>query len=117
MDIHNTITVIVGIITILGAVYKLAQVESNINTKIASIETKGFLIVENLKDKVGERITTVDRKLDVHLQDFVNYKDAILLQGKGLDEKINHTWSKTKELLNEQKTEIKDIQASLKIRD
>lgn len=110
MDVHNSITVIVGIITILGAVYKLAQVEANINIKIAGLETKSFLVVDNLKDQVGERITTLDRKVDIHLQDYTNYKDAILLQNNGLDGKINHTWAKTKELLDSQKTEIKEIQ-------
>ncbi|MEH2461140.1 hypothetical protein [Nostoc sp.] len=112
MDIHNTIAVIVGIITILGSVYKLV-IEPSIDTKIASLETKGFLIIDNLKDKVSERITTIDRKIDIHLQDYINYKDAILLQNNGLDGKINHTWFKTKELLDSLKTEIKEIKQTL----
>ncbi len=110
MDNQNIIVAIVGLISILSGIYKLL-IEPSIDAKIASLETKGFLIVDNLKDRLGERLTAVDRKLDIHLQDFINYKDAILLQNRGLDEKINHTWNKTKEFLTEQKSEIKEIQA------
>lgn len=113
MDLHNIIYVVVGVIAILGAIYKVVQTEANINIKIINLETKGFLTIDNLKDSLSERITTIDRKIDIHLQDYINYKDAILLQGKGLDERISHTWAKTKELLTDQKTEIKELQISL----
>lgn len=112
MDTQNITAAIVAFIGILSGIYKLF-IEPSIDAKIANLETKGFLLVDNSNERLGERLTAIDRKLDIHLQDFVNYKDAILLQGRGLDDKINHTWNKTKELLTEHKTEIKDIQVSL----
>ncbi|MEH1905825.1 MAG: hypothetical protein V7L04_31720 [Nostoc sp.] len=109
MDLHNPIAQVASIVALLGAIYKLA-IEPNINAKIASLETKGFLVIDNLKDKLNERVTTTDRKVDIHLQDYTNYKDANLLQSNGLDEKINHTWNKTKELIEREKTDRKETQ-------
>lgn len=97
MNIHDDIAIVVGIITILSAIYKFA-VEPNINAKIT-----------DLKDKLNEKITSIDNKVNIHLQDYINYKEANLLQANGLNEKINHTWSKTKELFSEEKAERKEI--------
>ncbi|MEI1375990.1 hypothetical protein PQG02_06970 [Nostoc sp. UHCC 0926] len=99
MNIHDDIAVVVGIITILSAIHKFVF-EPNINAKIT-----------DLKDKLNERIIATENKVNIHLQDYINYKEANLLQANGLNEKINHTWSKTKELFNEEKVERKEIQA------
>ncbi|MHC5720260.1 MAG: hypothetical protein ACYTX0_51575, partial [Nostoc sp.] len=87
--------------------------ESNINAKIANLEAKDFILIENFKDSLIDRLITIDRKVDIHLQDYVNHKDASLLQGNQLNEKINHTWNKTEKLFHEQKTDIKEIQGFL----
>ncbi|MEH2319005.1 hypothetical protein [Nostoc sp.] len=112
MDIHNIIAVIVGIVTISSVLYKML-IEPTINAKIASLETKGFLIIDNFKSNINDKFITLDRKVDIHLQDYANYKDANLLQANGLNERINHTWNKTEKLFNDEKAERKEIQAFL----
>lgn|GEM_PF-2351341 len=112
MDINNIIVVTVGIVTISSALYKLT-VEPFLNIKIANLETKHFLIVDNLKTNLNDKITNLDRKIDIHLQDYANYKDANLLQFNGLNEKINHTWTKTQTLFSDEKSERKEVQALL----
>ncbi|MEH1893172.1 MAG: hypothetical protein V7K92_28405 [Nostoc sp.] len=113
MDAHNIMAVIIGIITIPSAIYKLLMEPSidakisNLETKIANLETKTFLMTENSKSILNERITTIDRKVDIHLENYSNYKEANLLHNNGLNEKINHTWNKTKELINSEKAERK----------
>ena len=122
MDIHNDIVVIGSIVGIISAIYKLA-IEPNINAKIANLETKGFLLIDGFKTNINDKLIILDRKVDIHLQDYANYKEANLLQANGLNEKINHTWNKTKELFNDEKFERKEIQTliqkqhDLKIRD
>ncbi|MEH2014177.1 hypothetical protein [Nostoc sp.] len=110
MNIHDDIAIVVGIVTIISAVYKVV-VEPKIDAKIAGLETKGFLIIENSKNILSEKITTVDRKIDIHLESYTNYKEASLLQANGLNERINHSWNKTKELFNNEKAERKEFQA------
>lgn len=114
MDIHNSVTFVVGLITIFSAVYKLAQVESSINSKIANLESSmnskianleaaNFITVDNLKDKLNDKLINLDRKVDIHLQDYTNYKDALLLQHNTLIDIIKHNWSKTEKLFNSEK--------------
>ncbi|MEH1898622.1 MAG: hypothetical protein V7K94_25635 [Nostoc sp.] len=114
MDLHNSVTFVVGLITIFTAVYKLAQIESsissrianlesNLNTKIVNLESANFITIDNLKDKLNDKLINLDRKVDIHLQDYTNYKDAILLQHNGVIESIRHNWSKTEKLLNNER--------------
>lgn len=114
MDLHNSVTFVVGLITIFTAVYKLAQIEStintrianlesNLNTKIANLESANFITIDNLKDKFNDKIINLDRKVDIHLQDYTNYKDAILLQHNGLIDVIKHNWNKTEKLFNNER--------------
>ncbi|MBN3911099.1 MAG: hypothetical protein HWQ35_32525 [Nostoc sp. NMS1] len=58
-------------------------------------------------------VIAFDKRFDVHLQDYTNYKDANLLQNNNLNEKINHTWNKTEKVFIEHKTDIKDLQQFL----
>ncbi|MBW4425932.1 MAG: hypothetical protein KME50_16145 [Nostoc desertorum CM1-VF14] len=58
-------------------------------------------------------LAALDKRFDIHLQDYVNHKDAALLALNGNDEKIEHKWERTEELFKEQKAEIKDLQKFL----
>ncbi|MEH2322952.1 MAG: hypothetical protein V7K32_05025 [Nostoc sp.] len=60
-----------------------------------------------------KELKAIDKKFDIHLQDYVNYKDASLLALNGNDEKIDHKWERTENLFKEQKIEIKDLQKFL----
>lgn len=110
MDIHNDIVIIGSIVGIISAIYKLA-VEPNINAKIANLETKGFLVIDGFKTNINDKLIILDRKVDIHLEGYANYKEANLLQANGLNEKINHTWAKTNKLFDDEKAEIKEIQS------
>ena len=120
MNTQNDITIVVGIITIISGIYKFI-IEPSIDAKIAALETKGFLVINNFNTNLNDKLTVVDRKLDIHLESFSNYKqanlesfsnykEANLLQANGLNERINHTWTKTKELFIEERAERKEIQ-------
>ncbi|MEH2425863.1 MAG: hypothetical protein V7K48_34680 [Nostoc sp.] len=110
MNIQNDIPIIVGTIAIISGIYKLL-IEPSIDAKMANLETKGFLVIENSKSLLSDRITALDRKVDIHLENYSNYKEANLLHSNGLNEKITHTWNKTKELFVEERAERKEIQA------
>ncbi|MEH2437363.1 MAG: hypothetical protein V7K25_24535 [Nostoc sp.] len=63
---------------------------------------------------IQKDLINFDKKFDLHLQDYQHYKDANLLAYNGINEKINHTWSKTEKLFIEHKGEIKELQQFLK---
>ncbi|AVH73818.1 hypothetical protein [Nostoc sp. 'Lobaria pulmonaria (5183) cyanobiont'] len=59
---------------------------------------------------IEKDIAKFDKRFDIHAQDYINFKDATLLNFNGTNEKIKHTWQKTEKLLEERKTDIKELQ-------
>ncbi|MBG1267750.1 hypothetical protein [Nostoc sp. WHI] len=55
-----------------------------------------------------------DKRFDLHLLDYVHYKDANLLVYKGLGDNITHVWMKTEKLVAKQESEVKELQQFLK---
>ncbi|QSJ19728.1 hypothetical protein JYQ62_14045 [Nostoc sp. UHCC 0702] len=78
---------------------------SQISSSIKRIE-------EELKKHASnaERIRDLDKRLDIHLEDYVNYKDATLLAINGNKERIEHKAEKTEEQFREVRIDIKEIQ-------
>lgn len=111
MNIQNYLAVTASFIALFSAIYKMviepsidakiSALELNLSSKISNLATTDLITTDNLKDKFNDKIINLDRKVDMHLQDYANYKDAGLLQHNGLNEKINHNWSKTEKLFNQ----------------
>ncbi|MEJ1936197.1 hypothetical protein WDZ92_38880, partial [Nostoc sp. NIES-2111] len=80
------------------------ELRQDINANTQALSQLNVLHSEVLK---------LDKKLDLHLQDYINYKDANLLHVNGVEKQILHNWVKTENLLKEQKAEIKEIQGFL----
>jgi len=81
IDINNALTIILGLIAVIGAIYRLAQVEANIISKI----------------------TSLDKRIDVHLAEYSSKKELIEYRLHGNDELIDHKFGRCW-------NEIKDIQ-------
>lgn len=102
----------IGIITSL---VMLSGVAVSIISKINKISFTVDGIQEALKLHAtnAEKIKDLDKRFDVHLQDYVNYKDANLLSHNGLDERIEHKWQRSEAEFNSIKGSIKELQGFL----
>lgn len=96
MSNSELIAVIALIITIVGAVYSVAQIEARI-----------YKNIDEINDRLSDRINTLERRVDVHLQDYVNGKEMNSYMVNGLDQKLDHKFNR---LYGAQK----DIQGYLK---
>ncbi|WP_375470259.1 hypothetical protein [uncultured Nostoc sp.] len=103
--------VILGIIT-SGCL--LAGVVINVISKMNRISFSVNEIQEALKSYASntEKTKNLETSFQVHLQDYVNYKDMTLLDRNGLRERIDHKWSRTAEEFDEVKADIKELQKS-----
>ena len=63
IDVNNALTIVLGLLTLVGSIYRLAQIEANINSRISSIETKLLLVIDNLKDTLIEKLNITNSKL------------------------------------------------------
>ncbi|MEH2415416.1 hypothetical protein [Nostoc sp.] len=100
---------------IVGSLAMLFGIAINITSKINKISFTVDGIQEALKLHAtnAEKIKELDKRFDIHLQDYVNYKDANLLSHNGLGERIDHKWDRSESEFNAMKTNIKDLQSFL----
>lgn len=66
IDVSSTLTIILGLIAIIGAIYRLAQIESNINLRISLMEYN-----------LSKKIDSTERKLDIHITQYQADKENI----------------------------------------
>ncbi|RCJ34596.1 hypothetical protein A6769_21960 [Nostoc punctiforme NIES-2108] len=102
-------------IGIIASLVVLSGVAVSIVSKINKISFTVDGIQETLKLHASnaEKIKDLDKRLDIHLQDYVNYKDANLLSHNGLDELIQHKWQRSESEFNAIKQNIKELQGFL----
>ncbi len=100
---------------ILVSASLLAGVAINVISKMNRISFAIDEIQEALKNYASntEKIKDLEKRFEVHLQDYVNYKDGMLLERNGLRERIDHKWERTENAFNEIKQEIKELQGYL----
>ena len=102
-------------IGILGSLAMLSGVAINIISKMNKISFAIDAIQETLKLHASnaEKIKDLDKRFEIHLQDYVNYKDANLLSHNGLEELIQHKWQRSETEFNTIKVSIKELQGFL----
>ncbi|MEH2236008.1 hypothetical protein [Nostoc sp.] len=66
IDVSSTLTIILGLVALVGAIYRLAQVEANINSRISLLE---YTLIS--------KITAIERKLDIHVIQYQSDKENI----------------------------------------
>ena len=124
LTLEGTNLILTILISSIGLLVAFAKIVSKFNSITGDIKD----LRQDLKDHANAEgharlleqvkalqkdLNNLDKRFDIHLQDYVNHKDAALLALNGNDEKIDHKWERTEELFKEQKTEIKDLQKFL----
>ncbi|BAY15699.1 hypothetical protein NIES21_15180 [Anabaenopsis circularis NIES-21] len=107
--------VLVSASMLIGIAIKIVSKFNSITNSIRDLRedlnshTKALDQTKLLNDK----IFTFEKRVEIHFQDYVNYKDANLLAINGLKEKIDHKAKNAEEHFKELKAEIKDLQGFL----
>jgi hypothetical protein len=95
IDVNNALTIILGLIAVIGAIYRLAKIEANINSRISHVETNILVVVDSLKDNLIERINTTNSKLEIHTTEYKGDKEYIYIYRLNANEKtIEHKFNR-----------------------
>ena len=95
IDVGNTLTIILGLLTLIGAIYRLAQVEANINSKISDNESKILIIIDALKDSLLDKLNAINAKLEIHITKYEGDKEYIYIYRLNDNEKtIEHKFNR-----------------------
>jgi len=86
--------IILGVAAIVGAIYRIAQVESNINARLARLQTKIDASVDVLKDTLLEKINSITQRIEIHLTEYQGKKEYLDyrihdLEKDNLSERLN----------------------------
>jgi len=84
ININDTLTIILGFLTIIGAIYRLAQVEAAINARISKTETNVLIAIDQLKDSLSDTLHGVEKKLDIHLVEYQEKRFLSNIASRGL---------------------------------
>lgn len=94
IDINNALTIVIGLMTLAGAIYRLAQVEAGINGRIGKVENRLLLAIDQLRDKLVDRFHETEKKLDVHLTEYAEKKQFVEYRINDTDKKIEHKFNR-----------------------
>ncbi|WP_144051333.1 hypothetical protein [Calothrix sp. PCC 7507] len=94
IDINNALTIILGLLTLTGAIYRLSQIEANINAKISKSENHLLTAIDNLKDTLTDKLYTTEKKLDVHLTEYSEKKIFAEYRFNSIDKAIEHKFNR-----------------------
>ncbi|WP_138504079.1 hypothetical protein [Nostoc sp. PA-18-2419] len=111
------ISIIVGALAILAVAAKAITKFNQIAEQIRDLNQ---LIENHRKEEGHEKLllqvrvlqkdcASLDKRFDIHAQDYVNYKDANLLAIHGCEEQIDHKWQRAEEEFAKDRAEIKDL--------
>ncbi|OYD92769.1 hypothetical protein CDG77_14040 [Nostoc sp. 'Peltigera membranacea cyanobiont' 213] len=84
IDLNNTLTIVLGLLALIGSIYRLAQVEANINARISLLEY-------NLISKLD----LVERRLEVQVTQYQSDKENIYeYRLNSADKTIEHKFNR-----------------------
>jgi hypothetical protein len=115
------LTIILSMTAILGGGIKLIGKFHDINNEIKDLRddlnthanAEGHAKLLEQTRLIQSNLTVLDKRFEIHLQDYINYKESNLLAWNGTKEAIKHNWEKTDRIFSEHKLEIKDLQKFL----
>lgn len=90
----DALTLILGIMTLVGAIYRLAQVEANINTRISKVENNALNKIDELGDNTTKEIHAIQMDFLIHKADYQVRKEWQIETAHGLKQMITHKFSR-----------------------
>jgi hypothetical protein len=94
IDVNNAITITLGLLALMGYVWKFAEVKADINARIAKLETNTLLAIDTLKDSLIDKVYTTDKKLDIHLIEYTEKKLFTEYRLNGTDKLVEHKFNR-----------------------
>ncbi|MBC6436221.1 hypothetical protein FM036_45660 [Nostoc sp. HG1] len=88
------LTIILGLMTLIGAIYRLAQVEANINARITRIESSILIEVDKLGDNTTKEIHAIQVDFIILKADYAVRKEWHTETAYGLKQMIAHKFSR-----------------------
>jgi hypothetical protein len=94
IDVNNALTIILGLIALVGAIYRLGQVEANIYAKISKVETNLLAEIDKVSDSTIKDLHQIQMDFSTHKADYSVRKEWHTETAHGLKQMIRHKFSR-----------------------
>lgn len=93
-ELGNILNITLGFIAVATTIYKVAQSEANINTKMERLQTNLLAEIDKSKDNLSDRLASVEKKLDIHLVEYAEKKLFAEYRFNATDKLIEHKFKR-----------------------
>ncbi|MEH1817288.1 MAG: hypothetical protein V7L09_33495 [Nostoc sp.] len=95
IDLATSLTIILGLLALIGSIYKVAQVEANINARISRIEASTLLLLDSSKNDLIDRMNIIDNKLQIQITEYKSDKEYIFLYRlNSIEKTVEHKFNR-----------------------
>ncbi|MEH1810887.1 MAG: hypothetical protein V7K26_00100 [Nostoc sp.] len=95
IDINAALTIVLGLVALIGSIYRLAKVEADIHRRISHVEASTLVIVDVMKDILMEKINITNTELKIHVTKYEADKEYVYLYRLNNNEKtIEHKFNR-----------------------
>ncbi|BAT56376.1 hypothetical protein NOS3756_53810 [Nostoc sp. NIES-3756] len=101
IDVNNAFTFLSLLFMLIGGIYRLAQIEASINTKIHKVESNLLTAIDGLKDNFVDRLYTAEKKLDIHLTEYQGKKEHYDYRIHDFDSRLEHKFNRLRGLIKQ----------------
>jgi hypothetical protein len=100
-DINNLFTVISLAFLLIGGIYRLAQIEAQINTRITNVQTTLLAAIDSHRDNFVDKLYICEKKLDVHLTEYTEKKLFLEYRHNATDKQLEHKFNRLRGLIKQ----------------
>jgi hypothetical protein len=100
-DVNNLFTIISLAFLLIGGIYRLAQIEAQINARITNVQSVLLEAIDSQKDSFVERLYVNEKKLDVHLTEYTEKKLFSEYRHNATDKQLEHKFNRLRGLIKQ----------------
>jgi hypothetical protein len=100
-DINNLFTIISLAFLLIGGIYRLAQIEAQINTRISNVQSTLLAAIDSHRDNFVEKLYVNEKKLDVHLTEYTEKKLFSEYRHNATDKQLEHKFNRLRGLIKQ----------------
>jgi len=101
VDINHLFTLISLAFLLIGGIYRLAQIEAQINAKISSVQTTLLAAIDSHRDNFIDRLYLSEKKLDVHLTEYTEKKLFSEYRHNATDKQLEHKFNRLRGMIKQ----------------
>jgi hypothetical protein len=101
IDINNFFTLVSFGFLLIGGIYRLAQIEAQINTRITNVQTTLLVAIDAHRDNFVEKLYMNEKKIEVHLTEYTEKKLFSEYRHNATDKQLEHKFNRLRGLIKQ----------------